>query len=211
VVNPQNDWVKSITVAQLRKIWEAESKVKMWSDVDPSWPKEQIKLFGPTSDHGSYEYFNEVINGDKKNSRQDYSQNNDYNALVQGIVSNKGALGYVGHAYVVQNEGTIKAVPVDSGTGAVTATNETILNGTYAPLSRPLLIYVRKDSAERPEVKAFVDYALDAGAEFIGKSGYVPFSKDLYAKVAERFAAGTTGSMVQGAKGKTVSDLLGAK
>lgn len=208
VVNKDNTWLKSITTEQLSKIWNKDSKVKMWSDVDPSWPKQEIKLYGPTSDHGSYEYFNEVISGDKANARQDYEKTNDYNALVAGVGSNKGALGYVGFAYVKQNPGMLRVIPVDAGKGAIEPSDETIMDGTYAPLSRPLLMYVNKKSAAKPEVKAFIEFALGEGKEAVSAAGFVPLPDDLYAKVLARFQAGKTGTIMEGAAGMKLSELL---
>lgn len=208
VVNKDNDWLTSITTDQLKKIWDKDSKVKLWSDVDPSWPKEPLLLYGPTSDHGSYEYFNEVINGDKKNSRQDYQQNTDYNTMVAGVAGNKGALCYVGYAYVKQNEGQVKVIPVDAGKGAVAPSEQTIVDGSYAPLSRPLMMYVSAKAAARPEVKAFFDFVMKEGSEAVAATGYVPLPADLYAKVLEKFNAGKTGTVFGGEVGMKLSDLL---
>lgn len=208
VVHKDNTWVKSITTEQLKKIWDKDSTVKMWSDVDPSWPKEPIQLFGPTSDHGSYEYFNEVINGDKKNSRQDYQQNNDYNTMIAGVANNKNAFAYVGYAYVMQNQGQIKVVPVDAGSGAVAPSEATIVDGTYAPLSRPLMLYANKKSLERPEVKGFLEFALKEGSEAVAATNYVALPSELYAKVLARLEAGKTGTVFAGSVGTKLSDLL---
>lgn len=208
VVNKDNDWLTSITTEQLKKIWDKDSKVKLWSDVDPSWPKEPLLLYGPTSDHGSYEYFNEVINGDKKNSRQDYQQNTDYNTMVAGVAGNKGALCYVGYAYVKQNEGQVKVVPVDAGKGAVAPSEATIVDGSYAPLSRPLMMYVSAKAAARPEVKSFFEFVMTEGSEAVAATGYVPLPSDLYAKILEKFNSGKTGSVFGGEVGVKLSDLL---
>lgn len=208
VVHKDNTWMNGVTIAQLKKIWDKDSTVKMWSDVDASWPKEPIQLFGPTSDHGSYEYFNEVINGDKKNSRQDYQQNNDYNTMIAGVANNKNALAYVGYAYVMQNQGQIKVVPVDGGTGLVSPAEATIVDGSYAPLSRPLMLYVNKKSLERPEVKGFLEFTLKEGSEAVSATNYVALPAELYAKVLGRLEAGKTGTVFAGAVGTKLSDLL---
>ncbi len=208
VVNKENTWVTGITTAQLKKIWDKDSTVKLWSDVDASWPKEPIQLFGPTSDHGSYEYFNEVINGDKKNSRQDYQQNNDYNTMIAGVANNKNAFAYVGYAYVMQNQGQIKVVPVDSGTGAVAPSEAAIVDGSYAPLSRPLMLYVSKKALDRPEVKGFLEFTLKEGSEAVSATNYVALPSELYAKVLGRLEAGTTGTVFAGSVGTKLSELL---
>ena len=160
IVNPKNDWVDTLTLAQLNKIWDKDSKVSRWSDIDPSFPNAEINLYGPTSAHGTYEYFNEAVNGDSENTRQDYSQSAEYNALIQGVSSDKNALGYVGYAYVESNIDKIKVLGVDSGSGPIKPTKETIQSGTYSPLARPLLMYIRADALEKPAVSAFMEFSL---------------------------------------------------
>lgn len=162
VVNPQNNWARKMTVEQLRKIWHPDSAVKRWSDVDPAWPNEEIRLFGAGPDSGTFDYFTEAINGKEKLSRRDYEASEDDNVLVKGIAGNKYALGYFGLAYYEENKDKLAAVAVAARDGAayVEPTQENVLKGTYKPLSRPLFIYVKKSALARPEVGAFVQFYL---------------------------------------------------
>lgn len=182
LVNPQNTWVDCLTTAELKKIWDQGSTVKQWSDVRAGFPAEPIKLFGPGADSGTFDYFTEVINGKAKQSRPDYTQSEDDNALVTGIAGDKDALGYFGFAYFEANKDELKLVPVDSGKGCVTPSIETIANGTYTPLSRPLFIYPSKSALKRPEVAAFVRYFLDNVNTFVDEVGYIEAPADVLAK-----------------------------
>ncbi len=207
VVNPQNEWLKDITIEQLNKIWNKDSKVKMWSDVDPSWPAEPIQLYGPTDAHGTYEFFNEVVNGDKENVRPDYSQQAQYDTLITSVANEKNALGYVGFAFVEQNRDKLRVVPVNG----LEPTAETILDGSYKPFSRPLFMYVSaKAYTENPAAKSFVEFALGAkNAEAVQAAGYVPMSGENLAAVKARVDAGKTGSIFStAAAGLSVSEVL---
>ncbi|MDI9635657.1 PstS family phosphate ABC transporter substrate-binding protein [Geitlerinema splendidum] len=201
IIHPSNTWLKSITLEQLNKIWDKDSKVKMWSDVDPTWPKQEIKLYGATSAHGTYEYFNEVVNGDKENVRADYSQQAEYDPLIQGVANEPSALGYVGYAYALDNASRVKTIPIDSGKGAITPSEATILDGSYAPFSRPLMMYVSKKAYDsNPAVKAFTEFALTAeGGEAVKAAGYVPLASDTLMLIQARLQAGRTGSILSGA------------
>jgi phosphate transport system substrate-binding protein len=213
IVNPKNQWLKSITVEQLNKIWNKDSKVKMWSEVDPSWPAEEIKLYGPTDAHGSYEFFNEVVNGKKDNVRPDYSQNAEYDPLVQGVANEANALGYVGFAYFVQNSDKIRAVPIDAGKGAIEPTKETIVDGSYSPFGRPLFMYVNKAKMEESSLlKNFVAFMLSAdGAAAVEAGDYLPLPADATEMIKARFEAGTTGSIFNKAEpGQSVTSILSA-
>lgn len=180
VVNKQNTWVDSMTVEELKKIWEPESKVKMWSDIRPSWPKIPIKLYGPGTDSGTFDYFTEAINGKEKASRSDFTPSEDDNVLVQGVAGDKGAMGYFGYAYYAENKDRLKAVPIVNGGKAITPSEQTINDGTYKPLSRPIFIYVNKASLQRPEVKDFVKFYLNEGPKLIPSVGYVPLPEKMY-------------------------------
>ncbi len=182
LVNPQNTWVDCLTTAELKKIWDQGSTVKQWSDVRAGFPAEPINLFGPGADSGTFDYFTEVINGKAKQSRADYTQSEDDNALVTGIAGDKDALGYFGFAYFEANKDKLRLVPVDSGKGCVTPSLETIANGTYTPLSRPLFIYPSKSGLKRPEVAAFVKYFLDNVNSFVDEVGYIEAPADVLAK-----------------------------
>ena len=178
VVNPLNDWCDQLTVEQLKKIWQVESeeKVMLWSDVDPDWPEEPFKLYGPGDDSGTFDYFTKVINGEEKSSRRDYQPSEDDNALVTGVAGDKGALGYFGFAYYSENTDKLKLLGVDSGNGPTKPSEKTVRDNSYAPLSRPLFIYVKKSSLKRPEVLAFVKFYLEHAAELSTDVGYVPVS-----------------------------------
>jgi len=196
VVNPQNDWVKEITVAELKKIWEpeAQGKIKFWNQIRPEWPKEEIHLYGAGVESGTYDYFTEAIVGKSHSSRGDYTGSEDDNVLVQGVAGDKFALGFFGLAYFEENITKLKAVPVDdqndeNGKGAILPSTETVLNKTYAPLSRPLFIYVNSKAVKRPEVIQFVDFYLSAGAELVKAVGFVPLTAEEYKAQQEKFKA----------------------
>lgn len=188
VVNPQNTWVDHLTVEELKKIWEPNSKVKKWSDIRPNWPNEEIKLYGPGTASGTFDYFTEEIVGEAKKSRADYTQSEDDNVLVQGVAGDKYALGYFGYAYYVENKDKLKAVPIDAGSGPVAPTDETINNGTYKPLSRPLFIYVNADMLkQRKELQAFVKFYLERAAEYAKQVGYLPVPDNVKAENLKKF------------------------
>jgi phosphate transport system substrate-binding protein len=202
VVNKENKWVDYMTVEELKKLWEPSAKgtIMYWNQIRASWPKEKINLYGAGTESGTFDYFTEAIVGEAKSCRPDYTGSEDDNVLVGGVAGDKYALGYFGYAYFFENQDKLKIVPIDdkndaNGKGAVTPDNETIVNGTYQPLSRPLLIYVNKASAAKPEVTNFVNYYLDQAPVLVPETGYVPLSPEAYKLVKERFAAGTTGSL----------------
>lgn len=180
VVNKENDWVDSLTIEELKKIWSPDSKVTKWSDIRPGWPEQKINLYGPGTDSGTFEYFTEAVNGKARESRFDYTASEDDNVLVQGVSQDKYALGYFGFAYYLENMDRLKAVKIDSGTGPVEPTMDTIREGTYKPLSRPLFIYVNKKSLERPEVKEFVNFYMKNAGKLASEVGYVPMAEDVY-------------------------------
>lgn len=173
VVNKDNDFIKSLSVDQLKEIWEPKSNVKTWKDINPSWPAEKIKLYGPGTASGTFDYFTKEIVGEEGASRPDYTASEDDNVLVQGVSQDKNGLGYFGYAYYEENKDKLKLVAIDNGKGAVIPSKKTIQDGTYAPLSRPLFIYINKKSLKKPEVEAFVKYYLDNVNEMIEDVGYV--------------------------------------
>lgn len=181
LVSPDNDFVECLSVEQLKAIWEPGSAVSSWNDVDPAFPDKKIVLYGPDTDSGTFDYFTEEVVGEAQASRADYTASADDNVLVQGIAGGRYSLGYFGYAYYAENTDKLKLVAVDSGNGCVTPTSETIENGTYSPLSRPLFIYVSKQSMERPEVKAFVEFYLDNAAELAQEVGYIRLGEAEYA------------------------------
>ena len=189
LVNPANTWATCLTTAELKRIWDQGSTVTKWSDIRPDWPNEPINLYGPGADSGTFDYFTEVINGKAKQSRSDYVQSEDDNALVTGVAGDKYALGYFGFAYYEENQDKIKLVAIDGGAGCVSPSTETINSGTYKPLSRPLFIYPSLAALKRPEVAAFVQYYLDNVNTFVQEVGYVEAHPDVIAASKAALAA----------------------
>ena len=181
VVNTENDWVDQITVEQLKTIFSADTAPKTWKDVDASWPEEELKIYAPGTESGTFDYFNEVVLEDAK-MRSDFSPSADDNTLVNGVKGNKSAIGFFGASYYFNNEDSLKALAVvnPETKEAVTPTAETIESGEYAPFSRPLFIYVKKSSMDRAEVKIFVNYYLDHAAEMAKEVFYVPLPSTVY-------------------------------
>lgn len=219
VVHPENTWATSITVAELKKLWEpaAEGKVKKWSDVRAGWPNQDIHLYGAGTASGTFEYFTEAIVGKSKSSRSDYSSSENDNVLVQGISTDKYALGYFGLFYYIKNQAKLKVVPVDdekdeNGKGPITPSEATVRDASYQPLSRPLYIYINKAAVADSAVDKFVNYYLDNAEAISSKIGYVPLTKEIYALVKARYANRKTGSLFLGME-KTVNvkldELLG--
>lgn len=180
LVNPENTWVDSLTVDELKKIWEPNSTVKTWKDVRAEWPAEAIKFYAPGTDSGTFDYFTETINGESGAIRQDFTASEDDNILVQGVSGDKNAIGFFGFAYYEENKDKLKLVKIDNGNGPIEPTYESIMDGTYAPLSRPLYIYVNTASLEKPEVKSFVQFYIENAKELVGAVGYIPLPDDLY-------------------------------
>jgi phosphate transport system substrate-binding protein len=176
VVNPKNDWCKVLTVAQLKKLWNKGSTVNKWNELDPSWPDAEIRLYGPGPDSGTFDYFTEAVNGKAKESRSDYTPSEDDNVLVQGVNGDKNSLGYFGFAYYADNQDKVKLVAIadgDDASKAVLPSDETILNGTYKPLSRPLFIYINKKSFAKPQVREFVKYYIAKGQDYVKEVEYI--------------------------------------
>ena len=192
VVNAKNDWVDSIQVSELKKIWEpeAQGKITKWNQIRPEWPNKEIKLYGAGSDSGTFDYFTEAINGKSKASRGDYTASEDDNVLVQGVEGDRYALGYMGFSYYAAHQKRLKALGIEwdaKGKPTVRPSEPAVLAGTYNPLSRPLFIYVNVKSLEKPEVKKFVEFYL-AQVETLAKEvKYIPLPGDAYEKVKARF------------------------
>jgi phosphate transport system substrate-binding protein len=189
LVNPENNFVEDITTEELKKIWERDSKVKMWSDVRPEWPKEEIKLYGPGTDSGTFDYFTEEICGEKGNSRTDYQPSENDNELVTGVAGDKYAMGYFGYSYYEQNKDKLKLLKVNG----IAPSAETVRDGTYKPLSRPLFIYVNLKSIDKPGVKEYVTFYLTKSKDLITEVGYVPLPDEVYPKALEHFEQKKTG------------------
>ncbi|MAO89806.1 MAG: phosphate ABC transporter substrate-binding protein [Dehalococcoidia bacterium] len=180
VVNKANDWATCMTVEELKILWEPGSTVSKWSDIRPEWPDNRINLYGPGTDSGTFDFFTEEIIGEVQASRSDFTMSEDDNVLVIGVNGDRGALGYFGYAYYLENKDMINTVAIDGGEGCVEPTSETIEGGTYMPLARPLLIYVNKASLKKPEVTAFVEYYMVNAGQLVEEVGYVKLSNDEY-------------------------------
>lgn len=212
VINPANTWVKSLTVAQLKKIWEpgAQGRINNWSQVAAGFPSEKMMLFGPGTDSGTFDYFTEAVNGKSKASRADYTASEDDNTLVQGVENNKGGLGYFGFAYYVAHKDKLKAVPIDGGKGPVMPSLENVVNATYQPLSRPIFIYVKESAASRPEVQEFIRFFMTSGADLVKEVGYIPLPAAAYQTALKHFSDRRLGTVFGGTPkiGITIDQLL---
>jgi phosphate transport system substrate-binding protein len=212
MVNPKNNWVTSMTVTDLKKIWEpeAEGKVLKWNQVNSAWPDTPLKLYGPGVDSGTFDYFTEAIVGKARSSRGDFTASEDDNVLVQGIASDKGGLGFFGYAYYAENSDKLKLVAIDGGKGPILPSEKTVMDGTYQPLSRPIFVYINKKSAEKPEVKEFVEFYLRNASKLVKEVKYIPLPDRAYQLANERFVKRVTGSIFGGeAKvGMKIEDLL---
>lgn len=202
VVHPENDWVTSMTVEQLRRLWEpsAQGTITRWNQINPEWPDEEIHLFGPGVASGTFDYFTEAIVGESGTSRGDYTASEDDNVLVQGVSGDKFGLGFFGLAYYEANQDKLKLVSIDNGNGPVSATSETIRDGSYAPLSRPLYIYVNSTSLRNPKVIEFVRFYLEEAPGLMKDVGYVPLTEAEYKAELESFNTFVEENPVEGAE-----------
>ena len=193
VVNPENDWATCLTVDQLKSIWEPGSKVKSWSQVDSSFPDVPLRLYGAGTDSGTFDYFTEVIVGEEGASRTDYNASEDDNVTVQGVQGQEGGLGYFGFSYYEENQDTLRAVEVDGGSGCVAPSVASAQDGSYAPLSRPLFVYVKKSSFDADaNVRDFVKYMLDNAQAIAQEARFVPLSDEQVLEQQSRFEDATT-------------------
>jgi phosphate transport system substrate-binding protein len=214
VVNPKNDWIKSMTVAELKTIWEpgAQGKITSWRQVNPAWPDRPLKLFGAGADSGTFDYFTEAINGKSKASRGDFTASEDDNVLVQGVTRDTGALGFFGFAYYEENHDKLKAVPIieKEGKPAVSPSSKTVIDGTYQPLARPIFIYVNAKSADKPEVKEFVEYYMKHGEKLAKEVKYVPLPAKAYAYNLDHVTKRVKGTKFGGENkvGLTIEELM---
>jgi phosphate transport system substrate-binding protein len=213
VINPKNDWASTLTVADLKKMWEpgAQGKVSNWNQIRPNWPNAPLKLFGPGADSGTFEYFTEAIVGKSKSSRGDFTASEDDNILVQGVSTDRNALGYFGYAYYAENMKKLKAVAIDDGKGKPVAPSaKTVEDGSYQPLSRPIFIYVSSKSMEKPEVKEFVDFYLKHASSLVKQVKYVPLPAKAYTMAMEHFQKKKLGTVFGGKPevGVTIEELL---
>ena len=188
VVNPGNDWASCLTVDELKKVWEPKSQVNNWSQVNPDFPDQEIELFGAGTDSGTFDYFTEAINGEEGASRTDYNATEDDNVTVQGVQGSEGAMGYFGLSYAQQNPDAVKPVEIDGGDGCVAPSAETVQDGSYKPLSRPLFIYPSAEALQRPEVKAFVEFYLENQQQITEQALFVPMTEEQLAESQDKVA-----------------------
>jgi phosphate transport system substrate-binding protein len=213
VINPKNTWIKQLTVAELKTMWEpgAQGKITRWNQVNPAWPDAPLKLFGPGADSGTFDYFTEAVNHKAKSSRGDFTASEDDNVLVQGVSRDTNALGYFGFAYYDENKGKLKAVPIVNPKGkAVAPSIEAVMAGEYEPLARPIFIYVSAKSMERAEIREFVEFYLKHGGKLAKEVKYVPLGDADYKHALENFSKKKTGTGFGGEAevGVKVADLL---
>jgi len=213
VMNPKNAFLKELTVEQLKAIWEpaAQGKIARWNQVNPAWPDAPIKLFGAGSDSGTFDYFTEAIVGKAKSSRGDYTASEDDNVLVQGVSRDVNAIGYFGYAYYAENTGKLKAVPIveKAGKPAVLPSEESVIKGTYQPLSRPIFIYINPKSFDKPEVREFVEFYMKNASKLTKEVKYVPLPAKAYTVNMEHIDKKKTGTVFGGAAevGITIDEL----
>lgn len=196
VVNKENTWATSLTIEQLGQLWAPDSTVQTWADLNPEWPAETINLYGPGPDSGTFDYFTGVVNGEEGASRTDYTPSEDDNVLVAGVSGDINALGYFGFAYFEQNQEILNAVAIDSGSGPVAPSFESIGDGSYDALSRPLFFYINAQSlAEKPQVQEFVRFAIATAGSIVGEVGYVASPVEVYVEDQTRLEAAIAGEV----------------
>ena len=213
VIHPKNAFIKQLSVAEMKKMWEpaAQGKVTRWNQVNPQWPDQPMKLFGPGADSGTFDYFTEAVVGKSKSSRGDFTASEDDNVLVQGVSRDVNGLGYFGYAYYIENKDKLKAVPIVNDKGqAVAPSLENVEKGTYAPLSRPIFIYVNAASLGKPEVKEFIEYYLKNGGKLAREVKYVPLPASAYQLAWKHVQEGKKGTVFGGTAqvGITIDELL---
>ncbi len=219
VVNPENDFAACLTVEELNKMWEpdAQDEIDNWNQIRDDFPDQKLSLYGPGTDSGTFDYFTDAINGEEGASRGDFTASEDDNVVVQGVANDPGAIGYFGLAYYEENQGKLKAVEVDdgddsNGEGCVTPSTETVDDGSYQPLARPIFIYVKKEAIARSEVKEFVDFYLATDSkDLVSEVGYIPMAEEIYTAVQTRFEDEKTGSVFDGGStvGVNLKEVLG--
>ena len=213
VINRKNTFIKQLTIAEMKKMWEpaAQGKVTRWNQVNPAWPDQPMKLFGPGADSGTFDYFTEAIVGKAKSSRGDFTASEDDNVLVQGVSRDVNGLGYFGYAYYIENKDKLKAVPIVNDKGQpVEPSMEAVLKGSYNPLARPIFIYVNARSFGRPEVREFVEFYMKHGSKLAQEVKYVPLPDSAYRAALEHVQKGKKGTVFGGTAevGVTIEELL---
>jgi phosphate transport system substrate-binding protein len=213
VIHPDNKWAQTLTIEELKKMWEpaAQGKVKTWKQVNPAWPDQPIKLFGPGADSGTFDYFTEAVTGKAKSSRGDFTASEDDNVLVQGVSRDVNALGYFGFAYYTENRDKLRAAKIASKSGqAVEPSFETVMNGKYQPLARPIFIYVNAKAMDRPEVKEFVEFYMKNAELLVREVKYVPLPAKAYAYNIDHASKKVLGTKFAGENkvGLTIEQLM---
>lgn len=213
VVNPANNWIKTITIAQLKKMWApaAEGKITRWNQINPAWPNEIFELYAAGTDSGTFDFFTRAVVGKFRSSRRDFLASEDDKVLAQAVADNRNALGFFGFGSYKQNEDKVKAVAIDNDTGdGVLPSAETVEDGTYQPLSRPIFIYVNMKTAEKPEVKEFVQFYMKNASAAVREAKYIPLPPRAYSKNLEFFKTKRVGTVFDGflPVGLTIDDLL---
>ena len=201
IANKDNTWAQCMTVDELHTMWapESEDVVTRWNQVRPDWPDDKMEMYAPGVDSGTFDYFTETINGEGGASRGDFTASEDDNLIIQGVSGGKNGVGYLGYSYYIENAEKLNAVAIDGGSGCVVPTDEVINNGTYAPLSRPLFIYVRADAADNPHIAEFVRYYLsEEGQGLAAEVGYIPYPQTVYDLALAKFESGASGTVFGG-------------
>ncbi len=202
MTHPSNGYIDCMTIDELNRLWgpEAEGAIMKWDQVRDGWPAEDVRLYGPGVDSGTFDYFTEVVNGESQSSRGDFTASEDDNVLVQGIAGDEHSLGFFGYAYYIENQDKLKLVGIDGGEGCVTPSNDTIEDGSYQPLARPLFIYIKKESLANPHFEAFAKYYLseEGGQALVRDVGYLPYSGEVYQLAQDRVERGLTGTLFGG-------------
>jgi len=188
VINPKNTWAQCLTVEQLKKIWEPDSSVRNWQDLDPAFPDVPLRLFGPGTDSGTFDYFTKEVNGEEGASRTDFTPTEDDNVIVQGVAGSPGGMGYLGYTYFEENAKRLKAVAIDSGDGCVGPSQQTAQDGSYHPLSRPLFVYVSVSAMSRPQVRAFFDFYVRNDESIALGAKFIPLNDEQKAKLRADYA-----------------------
>ena len=211
-INPENTWSTTMTIAELKKLWEpaAQGKITKWNQINPAWPDEAFKLYGADANSGTFDYFTEAIVGKARSSRSDFTESENDNVLVDGVVNNKNGLGFFGFAYYLENQNKVTAVAINNGKGGILPSVETVENGSYQPLSRPIFIYVNIKAAEKPEVKEFVEFYMKNALLLVKEVKFFPLPPTAYATMMEHFKKKRVGTVFNGvsAVGLTIDELI---
>ena len=211
-VHPENTWSTTMTVAELKKMWEpaAQGKITKWNQINPAWPDESFDLYGADTDSGTFDYFTEAIVGKIKSSRNDFTESENDNVLVEGVTSNKNGLGFFGFAYYIEDQTKVTAVAINNGKGGILPSVETVENGNYQPLSRPIFIYVNAKAIEKPEIKEFVEFYMKNAILLVKEAKFFPLPPRAYTTMMEHFNKKRVGTVFNGvtAVGLTIDELI---